>query len=62
MHHIVKVTKSGYVICGDKRIRLERDITDKDIVGDKMLENRILCFFMFKSCVKLNYMELIKNE
>lgn len=33
MHRIVKVTKSGYVICGDNRTHLERDITDKDIVG-----------------------------
>ncbi len=33
MHRIVKVTKKGYVICGDNCTRLERDITDKDIVG-----------------------------
>lgn len=33
MHRIVKVTKKGYVICGDNRIGLERDITDKDIIG-----------------------------
>lgn len=33
MHRIVKVTKNGYVICGDNRARLERDITDSDIVG-----------------------------
>ena len=33
MHRIVKVTSSGYVICGDNRPDKEYDITDKDIVG-----------------------------
>jgi len=33
MHRIVKVTRKGYVICGDNRTHLERDITDKDIIG-----------------------------
>lgn len=33
MHRIIKVTKKGYIICGDNRIHLERDISDKDIVG-----------------------------
>lgn len=33
MHRIVKIRKNGYVICGDNRVNLERDITDKDIVG-----------------------------
>lgn len=33
IHRIVKVTRKGYIICGDNRTRLERDITDKDIVG-----------------------------
>lgn len=33
MHRIVKVTRKGYVICGDNRTHLERDITDNDIVG-----------------------------
>ena len=33
MHRIVRVTKKGYVICGDNRVALERDITEKDIVG-----------------------------
>lgn len=33
MHRIVRVTKRGYVICGDNRTLLERDITDNDIVG-----------------------------
>lgn len=33
MHRIVKVTKKGYIICGDNRTFLERDITDGDIVG-----------------------------
>lgn len=33
MHRIVKVTRKGYIICGDNRTHLERDITDKDIIG-----------------------------
>lgn len=33
MHRIIRVTKRGYVINGDNRPDLERDITDKDIVG-----------------------------
>lgn len=34
MHRIIKVTKDGkYIINGDNRPDLERDITDKDIVG-----------------------------
>lgn len=33
MHRIVKVTRKGYIICGDNRTNLERDITDKDIIG-----------------------------
>lgn len=33
MHRIVGVTKKGYIICGDNRTHLERDITDNDIIG-----------------------------
>ena len=33
MHRIVKVTRKGYIICGDNRTYLERDITDENIVG-----------------------------
>ena len=33
MHRIVKVSKNGYIICGDNRITLERDIEDNDIIG-----------------------------
>lgn len=33
MHRIIKVTKKGYLINGDNRPDIERDITDKDIVG-----------------------------
>ena len=33
MHRILKVTRKGYIICGDNRTHLERDITDDDIVG-----------------------------
>ncbi len=33
MHRIMRVTKNGYIICGDNRINLEKDVTDKDIVG-----------------------------
>ncbi len=33
MHRIVKATNKGYIICGDNRTHLEKDITDKDIIG-----------------------------
>lgn len=33
MHRIVKVTKNGYVICGDNRGDLEKNIRQEDIVG-----------------------------
>lgn len=33
MHRIVRITPDGYVICGDNRTYIERDITDADIVG-----------------------------
>ena len=33
MHRIIKVTKKGYIICGDNRVNLEKDITDNDIIG-----------------------------
>lgn len=33
LHRIVKVTKKGYLICGDNRTHLERDIKEKDIIG-----------------------------
>lgn len=34
MHRIVKVAKDGkYIICGDNRTRLERDITENEIIG-----------------------------
>ncbi len=33
MHRVVKKTKSGYVICGDNRTHLEKDIKDEDIIG-----------------------------
>jgi len=33
MHRIVKVTKNGYIICGDNRGALEKNIREEDIVG-----------------------------
>ena len=33
MHRIIRVTKKGYIICGDNRTHLEKDITDREIVG-----------------------------
>lgn len=33
MHRIVKVTKDGYVICGDNRGVLEKNVKKEDIVG-----------------------------
>lgn len=36
MHRIVRVTKDGYIICGDNRGSLEKNVREEDIVG--MLE------------------------
>ena len=33
MHRIVKVTKKGYIICGDNRGVLETTVRESDIVG-----------------------------
>ena len=33
MHRIVKVTKYGYIICGDNRTNLEKNVREEDIVG-----------------------------
>ena len=33
MHRIVKVKNGRYIICGDNRIRFERDITEEKIIG-----------------------------
>ena len=33
MHRIIKVKKDGYIICGDNRIGLEKDVRESDIVG-----------------------------
>lgn len=33
LHRIVKIESNGYVICGDNCVNLERDITDKQIIG-----------------------------
>ena len=33
MHRIVKVKRNGYIICGDNRVNLEKDVKESDIVG-----------------------------
>lgn len=33
MHRIVKVTKNGYIICGDNRGTLEKNVKESDIIG-----------------------------
>ena len=33
MHRIVRVKKNGYIICGDNRDSLEKNISDSDIIG-----------------------------
>ncbi len=33
MHRIIKVKKNGYLICGDNRTHIERDVRDEDIIG-----------------------------
>ena len=33
MHRVVRLTKNGYIICGDNRAVLEKDVREEDIVG-----------------------------
>jgi len=33
LHRVLKVLPDGYIICGDNRASLERDITDRHIIG-----------------------------
>ena len=33
MHRIVRLTKNGYIICGDNRTVLEKNVREEDIVG-----------------------------
>ena len=33
MHRIIWKSKKGYIICGDNRVNLERDVTDDKIIG-----------------------------
>lgn len=33
MHRIVRLTKNGYIICGDNRAVLEKNVREEDIVG-----------------------------
>ena len=58
MHRIVKVTKSGYIICGDNRAILEKDVKESDIVG--VLEG----FYQgdkYISCDDENYLKYAKK-
>ncbi len=58
MHRIIHVSKRGYVICGDNRFVLERDITDKDIIG-------VLAAFYrentYISCTDADYLQYTKK-
>ena len=55
MHRIVKVTKKGYIICGDNRAVLEKNIREEDIVGmldgfyqgDKYIDRHDKEFFQY---------------
>lgn len=71
MHRIVKTTKSGYIICGDNRTHLERDITDKDIVGvlaafyhnGKFINCTDKCYIHYsKRVCRLLPIRIIKNK
>ncbi len=33
MHRIIKLTKDGYIICGDNRGKLEKNVKNTDIIG-----------------------------
>ncbi|MBO5930318.1 MAG: S24/S26 family peptidase [Clostridia bacterium] len=58
MHRIVKVTKRGYIICGDNRAYLERDIKNCDIVGV------LIAFYhdgKFVNCTDEDYMKYAKK-
>ena len=33
MHRVVRLTKNGYIICGDNRAVLEKNVSEEDIVG-----------------------------
>ena len=58
MHRIIKTTKKGYIICGDNRTHLEKDITDREIVG-------VLTAFYhngkFIKCTDKEYIKYSKN-
>lgn len=54
MHRIVKVTKKGYIICGDNRAALEQDVSESDIVG--MLEG----FYQGDKYISVKDKEFIK--
>lgn len=62
LHRIVKVTSTGYVICGDNCLHCEYDITDDQIVGvlseivrgDKRIQMDGICYKLYsKVWVKL---------
>lgn len=55
MHRIIKVTSKGYIICGDNRTYLERDIKDDDIIGVLGGFYKNGKFVDAKSCEFINY-------
>lgn len=59
MHRIVKITRKGYIICGDNRIHLERDITDNDIVG--VLNSFYSTDGKFTDCTDPEYLRYAKR-
>ena len=58
MHRIVKVTRRGYIICGDNRVIPERDVREEDIIGV------LTAFYQDKtyvSCTDADYIRYTKK-
>lgn len=58
MHRIVKVTRKGYVVCGDNRTHLERNVIDDDIVG---VLTAFYCNGEFVKCTDKMYVKYVKK-
>lgn len=70
MHRIVKVTKNGYIICGDNRGTLEKNVKESDIIGvlngfyqgDKFISNDDREFIQYgKRAVRGLPLRMLKN-
>ncbi len=62
MHRIVKVTPTGYIICGDNRTYLEYDIKDADIIGVLSGFYKDGKYIDSKNCEFINYGKKAKKS